>query len=405
MGPRAHLLAVALCAGAVLTGCSPGTAPAPGASAGTTSSTTSSTTSGVAAEEPAATAAQPSPVQPPSPPPPPAAQGSLVEVARIGGEISPKSVVATGTGLVVAQNMMYRHTVTVYDRSFALVATIPDEVVLSDFGHPEQGAYRGAPVEAVVTADGRHVYVSNYSMEGPGFREGRDTCSPEDDLPDSFVYRIDTATLRIDQVVRVGAVPKFLELTPDGRTLLVSNWCSYDVSVVDTAAATEVARVPVGRYPRGIAVSPDSRTAHVAVMGSTHLAVLDLATLAVGRVEDVGGGPRHVLASPDGAHLYVTLNRDGLVTKVDAATGETVARVSTGAAPRSAALSADGTALYVVNYESGTVAKVATDGMQVVQTAPVPHHPIGITVDDAARQVWVASYSGTITVLQDGAER
>src|SRR5690348_12913726 len=41
----------------------------------------------------------------------------------IGGAISPKSVVASGTGLVFAQNMMYRHSITVYSSAGRLVRT------------------------------------------------------------------------------------------------------------------------------------------------------------------------------------------------------------------------------------------------------------------------------------------
>ena len=50
-----------------------------------------------------------------------------------------------GAGQVFAQNMMYRHTVTVYDRNGELVKTIPDTVNLTDFGipdHPTPGAGR-----------------------------------------------------------------------------------------------------------------------------------------------------------------------------------------------------------------------------------------------------------------------
>ena len=330
-----------------------------------------------------------------------ASEGRLVEVTRIRGDITPKSVTATGTGLVFAQNMMYRHTITVYDRTFDLVATISDKVRLSDFGHDLKGTYRGAPVEAAPTPDGRYVYVSNYSMYGPGFREGSDTCSPHDRYPDSFVYRIDTATLHIDQVIEVGAVPKYLAVTPDGATLLVTNWCSYDLSIVDTATATEIKRVPIGRYPRGIAIHPNSRTAWIAVMGSAHLVAVDLSTRSTRKLATVGGGPRHLQISPDGRYLYVTLNREGLVAKVDPATGATVARVRTGRAPRSAVLSAGGSALYVVNYESGTVSKVATAGMKVLQTVSVCHHPIGVTRDEATQQLWVACYSGTIVVFDE----
>jgi YVTN family beta-propeller protein len=397
MRSRARLVLTTLCVtlsvALALTGCTL-SRPPEGATAATVGSSTAASTPAPSPESPAPSPERPSP--------PPAAQGRLVEVQTIGGDISPKSVTATGTGLVFAQNMMYRHTMTVYDRDFDLVATISDEVTPSTFGHDLAGTYRGAPVEAAATPDGRHVYVSNYSMYGPGFREGSDTCTPEDGYPDSFVYRIDTTNLEIDQVIEVGAVPKYLAVTPDGGTLLVTNWCSYDLSVVDTASAAEVHRVPLGPYPRGIAVHPDSRTAWIAVMGSTRLTAVDLDTYATRDVQDVGGGPRHLQISPDGAFLYVTLNRDGVVAKVDAATGRTVASVQTGQAPRSAVLSGDGTALYVVNYESDTVAKVATADMTVLQTVDVGHHPIGITWDDATRQLWVACYSGTIAVFQDG---
>lgn len=327
----------------------------------------------------------------------------MVQVAEIGGDISPKSVVASGKGLFFAQNMMYRHTVTVYDRSFQLVATIPDTVVLSNFGHPEfQGEFQGAPVEAAFTSDGRYAYVSNYSMYGPGFREGADSCSPASNYPDSFVYRINTSTLQIDQVIRVGAVPKFVAVTPDNKRILVTNWCTYDLSIIDAAAGAEIQRIPIGAYPRGLAVSPDSRVAYVAVMGGTSVATVDLTTFEVGAIEGVGGGPRHLNISPDGTQLYVTLNRDGQVAKVDIPTATVVSRVSTGSAPRSMAIADDGDSLYVVNYNSSTVAKVRTSDMAVLQTEGVGYHPIGITHDAETRQIWVATYGGTLAVFQDG---
>ena len=89
----------------------------------------------------------------------------MAEVGQITGSISPKSIVHSGDGLFFAQNMMYRHTITVYDRDMELVATIPDTVDLSGFGH--SGEYKGAPVEAAFSSDGSTAYVSNYQMYGP----------------------------------------------------------------------------------------------------------------------------------------------------------------------------------------------------------------------------------------------
>jgi hypothetical protein len=57
----------------------------------------------------------------------------------IHGNISPKLVVASGSGYIVAQNMMYRHSITVYDRSDRLVKTISDRVDLEALGGPATG--------------------------------------------------------------------------------------------------------------------------------------------------------------------------------------------------------------------------------------------------------------------------
>lgn len=331
-----------------------------------------------------------------------AADRTLTNVATITGNISPKSVVASQTGLFFAQNMMYRHTITVYDRSFQLVETIADTVVLADFGHDDYpGEYRGSPVEAALTSDGAYVYVSNYRMYGGGLSTAASDACNVGSWPDSFVYRINTATLEIDQAIKVGPVPKFLAVTPDDEYLLVSNWCGFDVSIVDTAAGLEIARIPVGRHPRGIAVDPDSITAYVAVMGSRDIAVINLEDFSTTTIENVGRSPRHLVLSPDGSHLYVSLNGEGRLAKIDLASGEILATVATGAAPRSMTISDDGTALYVVNYYSATMSKVRTSDMVETEEHRTWSRPIGITYDAATRQVWVSSYSGAIQVFAD----
>jgi YVTN family beta-propeller protein len=332
----------------------------------------------------------------------PASPGALRHKTQITGRISPKSIVAGPRGLFFAQNMMYTHTITVYDSHYDLVKTISDAVDLANFGisgHP--GTTQGAPVEAAFTPDGKHVYVSNYAMYGDGFSaEPSDQCTPNDDISRSYVYRIDTATLEIDQVIPAGKVPKFLAVSPDGEHLVVSNWCSYTASIIDTDTGTTAREVEIGPYPRGVVIDPTSTTAYVAVMGSTRIAAVTLADGAIRWIDDVGAGPRHVNLSPEGGFLYVTCNKSDDVAKIDAASGAVTARISTGDQPRSAALGADGKHLYVVNYGSATVSVVDTATMEVAQSISVGAQPIGITYDQATGQVWVALYSGAIEVFE-----
>jgi YVTN family beta-propeller protein len=301
---------------------------------------------------------------------------------------------------VFAQNMMYTHTVTVYDRGGTLVKTIPDAVDLAQFGiggHP--GASKGAPVEAAVDHAHKYVFATNYSMYGANFGpEGSDECSGPGGLSPSYVYRINLATLAVDGVAQVGMVPKYVAVTPNDKYVLATNWCSYDLSVIDYKSFKEVKRLPLGRYPRGIAVDPTSRVAYVAVMGSTNIARVDLNTFGVSWYYGVGNAPRHVVLSPGGSRLFATLNGSNQVIAIDTASGQVVGRVSTGSQPRSMAISSDGQALYVVNYASSTVSILRSSDLSIVRTFPVPSHPIGIAYEPTAHRVWVACYSGEILV-------
>ncbi|MFT7601149.1 MAG: YVTN family beta-propeller protein [Acidimicrobiales bacterium] len=335
----------------------------------------------------------------------PSDERTLELVADLSGDLASKSVVASGTGFYFAQNMMYRHTISVFNADKELVATIPDTVDLAAFGfdYPSDN-YKGAPVEAAFSPDGRYAYISNYRMYGPGFTvDAGDGCNKGQGDP-SFVYRIDTQTdgvMAIDAVYGVGSVPKFLAVTPDGTKLLVSNWCTFDLSIIDLGTGKTLAAPELGRHPRGIAVTADSATAYVAVMGTSDIAVVSLADASVTKIEGVGRSPRHLILSPDGSTLYATLNGEGTVVKIDVATGEVTDRVRTGEAPRSMAMAVDGRSLYVVNYESDTMTKVRTSDFEVLQEFGTADKPIGITYDSLNDEVWVSAYSGIIHVYAE----
>lgn len=331
-------------------------------------------------------------------------QRRLVESFTVfDDDLQPKSIVASGDGLFFAQNMMYRHNVAVYDRAGATVGVIADEVDLAAFGVDGGAVVQGSPVEAAFTPDGRYVYVSNYKMFGPGYRPVADDSCDRGSWDDSYVYKIDVASLAIVAVVPTGAVPKFLAVSPDGSRLVVSNWCGFDVSVIDTATDTEIGRVDVGRHPRGVAIRSDSRYAYVTVMGEARIDVIDLQSLyVVNAVRDAAGAtPRHVLLSSDDRYLFVSNHTMNSVRKVDLSTMTVAGIARTGVETRTMAISDDGESLYVVNYQDGTVSKVRTSDMEILQTVYSGVRPVGITYDADTRQVWVANYAGSLRVFVD----
>jgi YVTN family beta-propeller protein len=328
---------------------------------------------------------------------------SMKLIHTINGSIAPKSVRSSSDGVVSAHNMMYRHSVTVYDaKTFKLIHTIPDSVSLKDFGFSNHsGNYKGAPVEGTFSPDGKFLYVSNYAMYGKGFnKEGTDTCSPADGYDKSFVYRINRSNYQIDGVYPVGSVPKVVEVTPDNKYVLVANWCSYTVSVISVELNKVVKTVKIGRYPRGIAINNDSTKAYVAEMGGNRIHVIDLQDFTTSYIP-IGSNPRAIVLSPDNSAMYVTMNLSGKVASWDLVNNKAGKSVKTGNAARSLAINADGSHLFVVNYKSDTMSRVRTSDMKVTQNIKVCNEPIGITYDLPTGNTWIACYKGQIKIYSN----
>lgn len=329
----------------------------------------------------------------------------LVLKTTIYGNISPKSIVYAGNGYFFSQNMMYRHSITVYNRKHQLVKTISDRVKLKNDSTNQMSSYQGAPVEAVAVEGGQYVWVSNYRMYGDGYdNPGCDTCLGKE-YDKSYIYKINTSTFRVDTLVEVGSVPKYLEATPDDKYILVSNWSSGDVSVVDNETNTEIKRVEVGKYPRGIAIDSKGHYAYVAVMGSWNIAVIDLQdNYKVSWIKGVGKSPRHLCVDSSDKYLYATLNGHSKVVKISLDSRLVVAEAVTGKAPRSMAISEDDQYLYVVNYRDASVSKVRTSDMTEMQRIKTNSKPIGITYDPEQKEVWACCYSGCIHIFKESDE-
>ena len=324
----------------------------------------------------------------------------LVKIKTVKGNISPKSVVYAGNGKFFAQNMMYKHSITVYDSTGELLKTIKDTIRLSNYGvKGKEGVFEGAPVEACLTPDEKYMWVSNYEMYGKGFdKPGCDACHSDTLYDKSYLYGINTETLEIDKIAEAGSIPKFMAVSPDGKYLAVSNWSSNDVSMIDPVSGVLLKTLKVGRHPRGVIFNENSTKAYIAIMGGDAISEIDINTWKISKHEKIGDAPRHLLLND--SCLYYSLSNEAKVRKWNLKTGEkTTVRV--GNQPRSMSISSDGAYIYVVNYRSATLNKVRTLDMKIVQTVKTNPKPIGVTVDLDNDKVWVACYGGTLLIFDE----
>lgn len=145
---------------------------------------------------------------------------------------------------------------------------------------------------------------------------------------DHEVVDVNLAAAAVERRIPVGAQPTALVANRAGTRLYVADAGSDAVSIVDLAAGRELTRIPTtapvdsvppglaplrGSNPNALALSPDERTLYVTNGGNSTLAVLALdATGSTGRVTGLvptGLYPNAVSVSRDGRWLYVANGR------------------------------------------------------------------------------------------------
>jgi len=225
-----------------------------------------------------------------------------------GPQPSGLTINADGSRLYVALNQT--HEVGVIDTATRAVTRV------------KVGIY---PYTAVISADGRKVYVSNWGGKVPGPSDFTDGQNPvvvdrRTGIPTTgTVSVLDTASNAIVKHIDVGLHPTGMALSPSGDRVYVTNANSDTVSVIDTATDTMAKTLAVGERgpeqpqqlgssPNAVAVSPDGQTVFVANGAANAVAVVDAdgtSDDAVRGLIPTGWYPTAVAVDRSGAQLFI----------------------------------------------------------------------------------------------------
>jgi len=138
--------------------------------------------------------------------------------------------------------------------------------------HLAPGAEKGLPQETTVSPGA----TDGHSGEHGAARCGPTWVQPSPDGKLAWiacnrnreVLEVDLAEWKVIRRFGTGAGPYNLEVTPDGKRLVVTYKGADSVGIFDLGEGTETAAVPSSRrIPHGVAVSPDSRYAFISVEG------------------------------------------------------------------------------------------------------------------------------------------
>ena len=123
------------------------------------------------------------------------------------------------------------------------------------------------PRHLKLSPDGQYLYVG--LSENPG-----------------GLVQIRLETLKIEKVIRFGAVTRTFTLSPDGKRGYAVNYRGGSVSVIDLERGKELGSLKLFRGPIGLDTSPDGKRLVVTSSAANSVAIVDIAPPSDGR----GGG-------------------------------------------------------------------------------------------------------------------
>lgn len=214
---------------------------------------------------------------------------------------------------------------------------------------------------------------------------------------DNALTVIDLATMAVKGTIATCKRARHVQRTPDGK-LMVACTDSNMADLIDPATGKSVRRLPLGEEPEAFDISPDGKTIYVSDEDNSSVSFVDAATGKTLKSIKVGAEPEGVKLSPDGKLLYVTSEVAGMVHVIDTATAKLVKNIAVGKRPRRMAFTADGKQLWVTNELDANVAIVSLPDHQVlghlafevrgVRAADIT--PVGILMSPDGKTAFVA---------------
>jgi YVTN family beta-propeller protein len=201
-------------------------------------------------------------------------------------------------------------------------------------------------------------------------------------------------------VSKASAVPE----APAKPLLVATNQGDRDLSIIDPAAAKQLATVPEGGITgHEVATSPDGRTAYVPIYGSSgvgkpgtdgrEMVVIDIPTRAVTGKVDFGHGVRPHCPVYDRVHnlLYVTTELDQTVSIIDPKTLTIVGTIPTGQKEsHMLVISRDGQRGYTANVGPGTVSVLDMTGHKTIAVIPISATTQRIAISNDDKMVFTS---------------
>jgi YVTN family beta-propeller protein len=217
---------------------------------------------------------------------------------------------------------------------------------------------------------------------------------------------IDAGSRGLSRRVRIGGNPYNLAFTPDGRHLCVLDWASEtsrdEVIFYDLATGKVDGRVEVSTWPAHGVFTRDGRILYVSGETAGDVTVINVATRTVlARIVHGGGDAMGLALSSDGRTLYAATGENRSILKIETATNRQVGEIALPGIVHEATLTPDGAFLYATLRKANRIVVVRTADDKIVATIPQKGYPDLVTMEPGGRYAFVTNRTANLVAVID----
>jgi len=177
---------------------------------------------------------------------------------------------------------------------------------------------------------------------------------------DDTVSLIDAKLLRVRSTIPICHQPEDIAILPDSTKAFVSCSGSSQVASIQLQSASHqddrvLALLDVGRTPVSLTMKPDGGEMVVCNFDSDSISIVETGNDEVGSSQEIGRHPSRGVVTLDNSRLYVSNFGSNSVAVYDIDMGRRIFTLTVGSRPDALALTPDQNYLLVLDTESGDV--------------------------------------------------
>src|SRR3954465_13942712 len=222
-----------------------------------------------------------------------------------------------------------------------------------------------------------------------------------------LLYVVDLKTNKVIQAIADLPGIEGVEIAADAKKVYTSNWYENKVAVIDLGSLKLIKKIPTAAKPDGIAYAAPFHKIYVSDERGKAEAVVDVAKDEIVTTLHFDSETGNVRYDPESRRVLVNLQEKNVVAEIDPATDKEVGRHPLGECRgnHGMALDVEHRLAFLVCEDNNLLAVFDLGSHKVTASLPLPDGGDVVAYDPGLHRIYVACYSGYISVFKEDAEQ